>query len=137
MFQILDKMILPLGTRIKKYSRATGSCTPPLFPRDWKQNYDLFQEFECPTAVFPLTSLAPFQAQVLKLREEAAALGSALQADSPCDACAQCVQRTRACTGTSTGWPSFQEFWCFQSSLYTSPSLLTYLSLSGFVLFCF
>lgn len=69
-FQILDKMILPLGMRIKKYSRETGSFTPPYSRWGWEQKYDLFQEFECPTDMSSPTSLATFQGQVLKLREQ-------------------------------------------------------------------
>lgn len=52
-FQILDKMILPLGTRIEKHSSATGSLTPiPVSPWEWGQSDDPFQELECLTNLF-------------------------------------------------------------------------------------
>lgn len=116
-FQILDKMILPLGMRIKKYSRETGSFTPPYSRWGWEQKYDLFQEFECPTDMSSPTSLATFQGQVLKLREQegafegtwGGALSSLLCAVGPCDACARCVQRIQACQGARAGQLSFRE----------------------------
>lgn len=65
LFQMMDKMMLPLGMRIKKYFREIGSFTSPHSPWEWEQNHDLCQELECPTAMSLPTSLATFQAQVL------------------------------------------------------------------------
>lgn len=53
-FQILDKVILPLGMKFKKHSRETGSLSPPRSFWKQEQNCDLFQEFKCPTAVATL-----------------------------------------------------------------------------------
>lgn len=68
MLQILDKMILPLGVRIK-YSRETALSPTHAF-WEQEQSYDLSWEFNCPTAVSSPASVATFEVQVLELREE-------------------------------------------------------------------
>lgn len=71
MLQILDKMILPLGTRVKKYSSETGSSAASLFPPGSGSKITIFSRSSNASP----TSSATFQAQVLELGEEEGAYG--------------------------------------------------------------
>lgn len=130
-FQILDKMILPLGMRIKKYSRETGSFTPPYSRWGWEQKYDLFQEFECPTDMSSPTSLATFQGQVLKLREQEGAF-EGTWGGGPSAASSVLLAPAMLVHGVSKGFRLAKELargnFPSESPPSTSPSLLTYLS---------